>query len=89
MADARQSDRSDFTVLQNGYNQKLLPQRKNKSQDWTISMKISNLQKVYFFLLFASSHEGGGVTSIHAGTGCAIFGLPFFRYKINLGDHFC
>ena len=31
---------------------------------------------------------GGGVTTIYAGTGCAIFWVPFFEQKINFGVSF-
>ena len=31
---------------------------------------------------------GGGVTTIYEGTGCAIFGVPFFQQKINFGVPF-
>ena len=27
--------------------------------------------------------RGGGITTISAGTGCAIFGVPFLEQKIN------
>ena len=29
--------------------------------------------------------RGGGVTTIYAGTGYAIFGVPFFEQKIDFG----
>ena len=33
---------------------------------------------------------GGGVTNIYAGTGCAIFRVPFFEQRINFERyHFC
>ena len=31
---------------------------------------------------------GGGVTTIYAGTGCAIFGVHFFEQRINFGVSF-
>ena len=31
---------------------------------------------------------GGGVTTIYAGAGCAIFRVPFFEQKINFGVSF-
>ena len=34
------------------------------------------------------THPGGGVTTIYAGTGCAIFGVPFFKQQINFGVSF-
>ena len=32
--------------------------------------------------------RGGGVTTIYAGTGCAISGVPFFVQKITFGVSF-
>ena len=36
--------------------------------------------------LMSDTPGGGG--AIHAGTGCAIFGVPFFEQKINFGVSF-
>ena len=35
-----------------------------------------------------SWRPGGGVSTIYEGTGCAIFGVPFFGQKINFGVSF-
>ena len=37
---------------------------------------------------FTGTPGGGGVTTIYEGTGCAIFGVPFFQQKINFGVPF-
>ena len=38
---------------------------------------------------FAMQHSGGGgVTTIHTGTGLAFSGVPFFEQKINFGVSF-
>ena len=34
------------------------------------------------------AHESPGVTTIYAGTGCAIFWVPFLEQKINFGVSF-
>ena len=36
----------------------------------------------------AINAPGGGVTTIYEGTGCAIFGVPFFQQKMNFGVPF-
>ena len=42
----------------------------------------------WFKTLVLTWPGGGGVTTIYAGTGCAIFGVPFFEQKINFGVSF-
>ena len=40
------------------------------------------------FSFLSPGREGKGVATINAGTGCAIFGVPFFEQKINFGVSF-
>ena len=53
-----------------------------------VQMYVSSLSIYMIGIHFAFHTRGGGVTTIYAGTGCAIFGVPFFEQKINFGVSF-